>query len=141
MKTLQYPDTTVFHWRKRIRQMRWSEFGGADPGPGFVQIKPWLWIAVHTSCLALLTEDLNKLSNISHASLKSYWVKWGGTQGLEPWGWVTEQNKDGANVWRALSLKNIQLRLPKWSETHVRQVWLGTFFSEMLNCLFHEKYI
>jgi len=27
----------------------------------------------------------------------------------------------------------------KWSETHVRQVWLGTFFSGKLNCLVSWK--
>ncbi len=31
MQNYTNPDTNVFHWRKRIRQMRWSEFGGADP--------------------------------------------------------------------------------------------------------------
>ncbi len=33
LKMLNYnnPDTNVFLWRKRIRQMRWSEFGVADP--------------------------------------------------------------------------------------------------------------
>ncbi len=38
LKILNYNnrDTNVFHWRKRIRQMRWSEFGGAD------QMKHWL---------------------------------------------------------------------------------------------------
>ncbi len=31
MQNYNNPDTNVFLWRKRIRQMRWSEFGGADP--------------------------------------------------------------------------------------------------------------
>ncbi len=31
MQNYNKPDTNVFHWRKRIRQMRWSEFRGADP--------------------------------------------------------------------------------------------------------------
>ncbi len=31
MQNYNNPDTNVFHWRKRIRQMWWSEFGGADP--------------------------------------------------------------------------------------------------------------
>ncbi len=31
MQNYNNPDTNVFHWRKRIRQMRWSEFRGADP--------------------------------------------------------------------------------------------------------------
>ncbi len=30
MQNYNNPDTNVFHWMKRIRQMRWSEFGGAD---------------------------------------------------------------------------------------------------------------
>ncbi len=31
MQNYNNPDTNVFHWRKRIRQKRCSEFGGADP--------------------------------------------------------------------------------------------------------------
>ncbi len=31
MQHYNNPDTNVFYWRKRIRQMTWSEFGGADP--------------------------------------------------------------------------------------------------------------
>ncbi len=31
MQKYNNPDTNVFLWRKRIHQMRWSEFGGADP--------------------------------------------------------------------------------------------------------------
>ncbi len=32
MQNYNNPDTNVFLWRKRIRQMRWSELGGAaDP--------------------------------------------------------------------------------------------------------------
>ncbi len=31
MQNYNNPDTNVFLWRKRIRQMRWSEFGDADP--------------------------------------------------------------------------------------------------------------
>ncbi len=31
MQNYNNPDTNVFLWRKRIRQMRWSEFRGADP--------------------------------------------------------------------------------------------------------------
>ncbi len=31
MQNYNNPDTNVFHWRKRIRQMRWSEFRDADP--------------------------------------------------------------------------------------------------------------
>ncbi len=43
LKMLNYnnPDANIFRWRNRVRQMRWSEFGGADPDR-FVQIKPWL---------------------------------------------------------------------------------------------------
>ncbi len=31
MQNYNNPDTEVFHWRKSESQMRWSEFGGADP--------------------------------------------------------------------------------------------------------------
>jgi len=31
MQNYNKPDRNVFHWRKRIRQMRCSLFGGADP--------------------------------------------------------------------------------------------------------------
>ncbi len=31
MQNYNNPDMNVFHWRKTIRQMRWLEFGGADP--------------------------------------------------------------------------------------------------------------
>ncbi len=31
MQNYNNPDTNVFDWRKRIRQMRWSEFRSADP--------------------------------------------------------------------------------------------------------------
>ncbi len=31
MQHYNNPDTNVFLWRKRICQMRWLEFGGADP--------------------------------------------------------------------------------------------------------------
>ncbi len=31
MQNYNNPDMNVFHWRKRIHQMRWWEFGGADP--------------------------------------------------------------------------------------------------------------
>ncbi len=46
MQNYNNPDTNVFLWRKRIRQMRWSEFRDADPDRiMFVQMKPWLLIA------------------------------------------------------------------------------------------------
>ncbi len=31
MQNYNNPDTNVFLWRKRIRQMRWSEFRGTEP--------------------------------------------------------------------------------------------------------------
>ncbi len=33
MQNYNNPDTNVFHWRKGIRQMRWSEFRGAGVVP------------------------------------------------------------------------------------------------------------
>ncbi len=56
----------------------------------------------------------------------------------EPCRWVTEQNKDGAKCGCAV-LEGRSIWTGKWSETHVGQVWLGTFFSGMLNCLFSWK--
>ncbi len=58
MQNYNNPDTNVFLWRKRIQ---WDDrSSGALIRTGFVQIKPWLLIAVHTSCLALLTDDSSK---------------------------------------------------------------------------------
>ncbi len=61
----------------------------------------------------------------------------GGTAGfcLEPRRWVTEQKKDGekGGPWRMFNSP------AKWSGTHVRQVWLGTFFLGKLNCLVSWK--
>ncbi len=40
MQNYNIPDMNVFHWRKGIRQMRWSEFGGAGSGPGLFRLSP-----------------------------------------------------------------------------------------------------
>jgi len=60
------------------------------------------------------------------------WARHGRVLPIEPCTWVTEQNKDEA-----------QCGCWKWSvyceETHLRQVWLGTFFSGKLNCLVSWK--
>ncbi len=66
MQNYNNPDTNVFLWRKRIQ---WDDRSSeALIRTGFVQIKPWLLIAVHTSFLALLTEDSPK-STHGHFSL------------------------------------------------------------------------
>ncbi len=58
-KNYNNPDTNIFHWRKKIRQIRWFLIRfrryRKPICTGFVQMKPWLQIAVHTSCFALLT--------------------------------------------------------------------------------------
>ncbi len=51
MQNYNNPGTNVFDWRKRIRQMRWSE---VPIRTGSVQIKPWLLISVHTVFAALV---------------------------------------------------------------------------------------
>ncbi len=60
MQNYNNADTDVFHWRKR----KWDDWNSEVPiRTGFAPIKPWLRIAVHTSCFALLTEDSPKSSH------------------------------------------------------------------------------
>ncbi len=95
----------------------------------FVQIKPWLLIAHARACF-YFNVVVNKQIIQSFTCIFKIVFEWSG--GLEPWGWVTEQNKDEA-----------QCGCWKWSvyceETHDRQVWLGTFLSGKLNCLVSWK--
>ncbi len=93
MQNYNNPDTNVFLWRKRIRQMRWSEFRDDDPDR-FVQIKPWLLIAHARACF-YFNVVVNKQIIQSFTCIFKILFEWSGrsTAGfcLEPWGWVTEQ--------------------------------------------------
>ncbi len=102
---------------------------------GSVQIKPWLLIAHARACF-YFNVVVNKQIIQSFTCIVKIVFEWsgGGTAGFcpEPCTWVTEQNKDEA-----------QCGCCKWpiycEETHLRQVWLGTFFSGKLNCLVSLK--
>ncbi len=101
----------------------------------FVQIKPWLLIAHARACF-YFNVVVNKQIIQSFTCIFKIVFEWSGCGTavfcLEPRRWVTEQNKAEA-----------QCGCWKWSvyceETHVRQVWLGKFFSGKLNCLVSWK--
>ncbi len=82
--------------------------------------------------------SINKLSNLSHASLKSYLSEVGAARQGFAWSPVDEwQSRKGME--KKVILEGCSTPTAKWSETHVRQVWLGTFFSGKLHCLVSWK--
>ncbi len=108
---------------------------------GFVQIKPWLLIAHARACF-YFNVVVNKQIIKSFSCIFKILFEWsgGGTAGfcLEPRRWVTEQNKD--EVYLSVDASTATAKWPVYcEETHIRQIWLGTFFSGKLNCLVSWK--
>ncbi len=82
--------------------------------------------------------SINKLSNLSHASLKSYLSEVGAArQGFAQS--PVDEWQSRIRMEKKVVLEGCSTATAKWSETHVRQVWLGTFFSGKLNCLVSWK--
>ncbi len=96
MQNYNNPDTNVFNWRKRIRQMRWWS-SEVQIRTGFVQIKTWLLIAHARACF-YFNVVVNKQIIQFFTCIFKILFEWSGdgTAGfcLEPCRWVTEQNKD-----------------------------------------------
>ncbi len=83
--------------------------------------------------------SINKLSNLSLASLKSYLSEVGAARQ----GFAQSPVHEWQSRIRMKHSVDSSTATAKWSvyceETHIRQVWLETFFSGKLNCLVSWK--